>query len=599
MASIPQTPPVTLPPQAQVARTLLAMMTELGLSTGTPLNASVVGALPDGTTQLDLGGRMLKLALPQGLAPGTKVQLSITGTPERPQIALSLPEAPPQAAARPLPLPVTPHPLPQPLPQAVSQPAAPLPVTAPPAAASPPPLPAPQVLLPQNVPQALRAALTPQPQGPAPQAQTASAPLPVRAEVVAQLPNGNTRLAISGRTIEVRLPTPLPAGTALTLTPQSPQPNAPITVSVQSLPPTSVTQLAPQANAPAPVTLTPPPGTPPLSAATPLSPQQVATGRAPPLAPAATSQPPAPSTPAAAALREAVQQAVGRQQSLAPLVTTLASLGGRLASLPPPVVQAVQQLLAARVRADTPISAEKLMQAVAKSGVFLEAGLTTANPARATAGDTKAALLALRSGLSGLAGTQGTPVEAMQKAPPPLRGLPPRAQPPEVPPPLPESREALARHLLSQTDGALHRMRLSQAASLPDMASSLSTPDARAEWNVEIPLLLGRELAMLGLQVLRDGKPKNPKAGRGWQMRFALNFSETGEVGANVSLREGVTHVLIWAEAPETAEAINTALPELTGALAAHGLVLGSVLCKTGAPRDTAVASGRLVDART
>lgn len=594
MASIPQTPPVTLPPQAQVARTLLAMMTELGLSTGTPLNASVVGTLPDGTTQLDLGGRMLKLTLPQVLAAGTTVRLSITGTPERPQIALTLPEAAPQApAARTLPLPVPPLP----------QQAAPLPAPtqpAPPVPASPPPLPAPQILLPQNVPQALRAVLTPppQPQGPSPQPQAASAPLPVRAEVVAQLPNGATQLAISGRTVEVRLPTPLPVGTTLTLTPQSAQPNAPVTVSVQSLPQAPMAQAASPASTTSSATTPPPPLAPVSTPAAPLSPQLAAAGRASPQAPT-VSPPPVPTTPADVAMREAVQQAVGRQQSLAPLLTTLASLGGRLASLPPPVVQAVQQLLAARVRADTPLTAEKLMQAVAKSGVFLEASLTTANPARAAQGDTKAALLTLRNGLSGLFGTPGAPVEAAQKAPPPLRGLPPRAQPPEAPLPLPESREALTRQLHAQADGALHRMRLSQAASLPDMASTLTQADAKAEWNVEIPLLLGRELAMLGLQVFRDGKPKNPKAGRGWQMRFALNFTETGEVGASVSLREGVTNVLIWAEEPETAAAINAALPELTGALAAHGLVLGSVLCKTGAPREAAVAVGRLVDART
>jgi hypothetical protein len=121
-------------------------------------------------------------------------------------------------------------------------------------------------------------------------------------------------------------------------------------------------------------------------------------------------------------------------------------------------------------------------------------------------------------------------------------------------------------------------------------------PAAAAEWNLEIPLLLGQELAMAQLQISRDGKGRSERRARGWRMAFSLNFSALGEVGAQVSLLGRSADVLIWAEEEETAAALTGMLPELPPALAAKGLAVGSVRVRHGRPKEAQLQTGQLLD---
>lgn len=685
MTSMPLTMPLQGGVQTQVARTLATLMAELGLKTGMPVSAQVIGPLPDGTTQVQVLDRMLKLPLPQGLPAGTTVTLQLRPTPEGQQLAVTLPPdvaQPRSTMPQPAPLPQTPPPTtppsasPPPLPQGVpasvellatprlalpaatpspvtpgttpppaaSAPASPAPVATgapqvqpgaapPPAAAratsSAPLPPPPQTVARADVPMALRtllaappaqttAAATPQAprvpatQAPAPASQAVpntsspqAAPPPVPSApvltgtVTGRTPDGLTQITAGGQSVALPLKVAPPVGSMVTLSLAPPNPGAP-------MPPGGVL-VQPAVPAPAVVQAAPaptPPGTPSLAAMPAIGTQPASVGAHAnnPLPLAAT--PPAaplraPTDAASLALRDAGALAAGRQTSLAPLLTTLAQLQGRLGHLPAPVAQAAMQLLGSRLNADRPITGAALQQAAQKSGIFLEADMGTPNPAQAARGDVKANLLRLQGGLATLFGAGQAPVEAVRRAAPPLRGLPPRAQAPDAPPPLPESREAIGKQLLSQAEGALHRMRLSQMASLPDAApAGAQRADGPAEWNFEIPLLVGRELAMLALQIHRDGRNKASKAGRGWQMKFSLNFSELGEVGANVSFRDEVTSISLWAEDAETAAGLNALLPELADGLAARGVSVGSLVCRVGAPRDGQVPAGRLVDAR-
>jgi hypothetical protein len=137
---------------------------------------------------------------------------------------------------------------------------------------------------------------------------------------------------------------------------------------------------------------------------------------------ALTSQPVTPATPAAESatvdetVRAAAQRAVVRQGSLAPLLADLEQAAGN-PDLPPPVQTAIRQVLALRTRTDPPPTAADVKQALARSGLFLEAKLPTAAPsARPAAQDLKAALLVLRQVLSAWA---GPPPAAPQGAAPP------------------------------------------------------------------------------------------------------------------------------------------------------------------------------------
>lgn len=668
MASTPLILPLQGSVQAAVARTLATLMGELGLKPGLPVTAQVIGPLPDGTTQLQVFDRMLKLPLPPGLPPGTAVTLAVRSGPDGQQLAVTLPHtatAPSRSPAAPLPLHTAHAPPTAPMPQApmraappgmpaapqpamtaqtvqmpapapaqapMSAPPTPFPATSatpgetsaptrpapaqggtmpPPVAARPTPntvLPTPpQQLPPADVPPPLRAMLTPQSPSvpavaPAPiPASGPAAPLPpapvVTGMVSGRTPEGLTQVSIGTQTLALNLRVPPPLHAVVTLTPLTQASPASGGVLVQVVP---VSAAPPQATASGQAA-SPALTVPDVSSSVAIRPpagDMAAKAMAqtmPPAAPAAR-----PAGEAGAVLREAASQAAARQTSLAPLLVTLAQAAGRLGQVPGPVAQAAMQLLGSRVNAERPIPAAVLQQAVQKSGIFLEARLGAPNAAQAMRGDVKASLLTLQAGLGTLFGAGQAPIEATRRPAPPLRGLPPRAQAAEPAPPVIEGREAVGRQLLGQAEGALHRIRLSQMASLPEAGPTAGQrADAPAEWNLEIPLLLGRELAMLALQINRDGRNKASKAGRGWQMKFSLNFSDLGEVGANVALRDDVTAIAIWAEDEETAIGLNALLPDLAEGLAARGVSVGSLVCRVGAPRDGQVASGRLVDARS
>ena len=82
-------------------------------------------------------------------------------------------------------------------------------------------------------------------------------------------------------------------------------------------------------------------------------------------------------------------------------------------------------------------------------------------------------------------------------------------------------------------------------------------------------------------------------------MRFALSFSAIGEVGAEVALLGQSASVALWAADPDTADALESMLPELAPALAARGLDVTGVRLRRGAPQKPARAPGQLLDSAT
>lgn len=285
-------------------------------------------------------------------------------------------------------------------------------------------------------------------------------------------------------------------------------------------------------------------------------------------------------------------QAAARQQSAAPLLQALAA---DLPDLPPPVAQAALRVLAGRLNLDNgPPPAQAIKGAVIRSGIFLDP------PKPGTPPDARTALTQLRGALLAWLGDDIAPVApVMRRPPPPSRGAPPRGQPPE-PAAAASSGKDAGKALLTQTEGALSRIRLMQLSShAPDAARVASAPGVAAEWNLELPMMLGHELTMAHLQIARDGKPKADAKERGWRLRFALKFSVLGEVGAQIAMLGSETSVTLWAEQDETAAVLEDMLPELAGTLAAKGLQLATLRVRRGVPEGPAKPSGRLMDALT
>jgi len=288
-----------------------------------------------------------------------------------------------------------------------------------------------------------------------------------------------------------------------------------------------------------------------------------------------------------------IPEALARQNSLAALMASLAAAVARPGALPEPVLRAALQVLGLRVQlpSNGP-TADLLRTAIERSGTFLEASLAKGT---APSADMKSALLALRLSLATWLGGNLAPVHATQQAAPPLRGMPPRAAQPDLQP-LPETAREAARALHQQADAAVSRVKLMQLASLPD--ADPMRP-AVPELRMEVPFLLGSELVMAQFQVFRDGARKRADGKRGWTMRFAMNFSGTGEVGAEVGLIGRSVSVALWAAERDTAERLEATLPELAPALAALGLEAGSIRIRSAPPEPETPPSGRYLDSVT
>ena len=306
----------------------------------------------------------------------------------------------------------------------------------------------------------------------------------------------------------------------------------------------------------------------------------------------APQSPPPPATPQTA-LAQMLPEALSRQDSAGPLLVSLAAAIQRPGLLPDPILRAALGVLAQRiVVSDGKVQPGQLEQAMTRSGVTLEASLLRTDPQPR---DAKAGLLALREALGKWLGGSPAPLATgRDPAPPPIKGLPLRAVMAEAPPPLPDTAREAGRLLHSEADAAVSRVKLMQLASLPD--SDPGKP-AASTVRMELPFLIGHELVMAQIQVGRDGARREAERKRGWTMRFALNFSATGEVGAEVGVLGKAVNVSLWAVEPETAAVMAGSLQDLTRALEGIGLKPGAVRIRQGAPTDVhPPPSGRLLD---
>jgi hypothetical protein len=310
-----------------------------------------------------------------------------------------------------------------------------------------------------------------------------------------------------------------------------------------------------------------------------------------------------PFLPAAAdTLAEAVQVAAARQGGLAPLLADLeqAANGG---ALPPSVAAAAARVLDLRAPLDG-LDAAAVRQALARSGLFLEAGFAAqSSGAVGMAGmDMKAALLVLRqvmkSWFDGEPAPGSPPALPASAPPPPYRGAPPSAQP-AVPPSLPTHAPsgAIAQRLLADTDAALARQTLLQVASLPETAAgSLKVAQRGAQWAFEIPLATGPGSAIAQFEISRDGQGAAPDGPSVWRVRFSLNVEPMGPVHALIAVTGDRAAVTLWAEREASAARLRAGAGELAEALRGAALAPGDIQFRVGTPAAPPPAAGRFLD---
>lgn len=546
------------PAADQAALTLArASMDALSLRLGQAIDARVAGQLAAGLTLLSAARESFVLKLETPLPTGTAVTIRVTATTEGPPaVTVSMPNSRPPGA-QPLPVPT----------------------------------------LSAMLVEAQGAQLPPSNHAPVPSASppTSSAPAAVPAvgssagNTTAQ-PSAHAAPAapsVQGELVTVRVLPQVPTQPPRPATPVGAVPTPVATAASRGAGPVQpgLTALPVGQSPPVSATLYPPPVSP-IGAAAAMQPR--------PVVPVVVTTVPSRAPVPPLNLTDPTQ-AAARQDSVAPLLARLAAIVTAAApSLPRPLLELAQKVLANRVDLNRAAPDGRTLEtALLRSGVLL------APPAGQPSGDSRATLLALRAGLVGLLGGQAAaPVAEVKRPPPPIKGEPPRAPSPRLaqPEPAANGEEDVARALLGQTDAALSRLKLLQAASQPAADARPDAPAPRGELRVEIPLLFGAQTGILQLLVERDGKQKRQQRDRGWRMRFAMNFAETGEVGADIAMLGHAASVSIWAAEPEIADALEALLPELGPAIQRHGLELISLRVRRGTPRPASTTPGQLLD---
>jgi hypothetical protein len=324
--------------------------------------------------------------------------------------------------------------------------------------------------------------------------------------------------------------------------------------------------------------------------------------------PAATSQgpatqgapppPPHAAAPPTSALQVAVANAAATQGGMAGLLANLVSLE-ESQSLPAAVQAAAAGLLGAQLPLDPPPTAGEVQQAVAQSGLFLEAQL--AADGAPVGGDVKAMLFNLVQGLEAeTSGATSAPIGPSLA--PPYPGAALQGQAPASPTLVPNAAlEWVVVLLAKEAKGALSRQVLMQAASLPKSgqaaaAGQTASRGSAAHWLFELLLAAPDGPAVAEFEIDRDGggredRPSDPI----WRVRFSLDFAPLGPVHARISLSGGRAHVALWAEDADTREFLNGAQGELADDLMGDDLI-AEVAVFQGKPNAAPPPAGHFVN---
>src|ERR1043166_1978123 len=403
----------------------------------------------------------------------------------------------------------------------------------------------------------------------------------VDALVLALLDNGLVRLQVPDGTIDVRTAVSLTVGAKVRLAVSGTSAGLQVVV---------LTDGAGRTGTPATVVART--GSPLVSAApAPESAVEIALSGTPASPSQSASSPPAPRAESTAT---AVQAAASRQGGLGPLLADLEQ-AVKTDALPQPLAALAARLLDARISPDG-VSPEGLRQALARSGLFLEASLATGRPLDAGL-DVKAVLLVLRHMLKAWAETEPptgpaavTPANA---PPPPYRGAPPSAQPAAhalLPAYAPAG--TVAQRILAETDAALARQTLLQVASLPENESGSQAGARAAQWAFEIPMALGQGSAIPQFEITRDGHTAEVEASFTWRVRFSVNLEPMGPVHALIALAGGRGAVTLWAEREASAAHLRANGGLLENALRAATPAPREIQFRVGAPAAPPRAAG-------
>ncbi|HEC18805.1 MAG TPA: flagellar hook-length control protein FliK [Gammaproteobacteria bacterium] len=272
--------------------------------------------------------------------------------------------------------------------------------------------------------------------------------------------------------------------------------------------------------------------------------------------------------------------------------------------LPQPFIEQLRRVLDGLPNTHSVRDADGLKQAVAQSGLFLEARLaqTLQQPSPTPPpADFKTGLLGLLLSLLNLrsssAATPGGNMPGQAQSHPPGHAGAAAAThasrqastpaPNHAPSLAPQFQQALA-DLLRTVESALARIQLSQ------LVSSTVDDDGKRSWVVELPVRARDNIDLIQLRIDKDAEHKAQKKSAHWTVNLALTLDGLGPLQARVSLAGTLVHTHFWAEHPQTTALIDEHLSLLQQRYREAGLSVGALKAHHGTAPEAAAPEENL-----
>jgi len=190
----------------------------------------------------------------------------------------------------------------------------------------------------------------------------------------------------------------------------------------------------------------------------------------------------------------------------------------------------------------------------------------------------------------------GQPMTRPAAPPPPYGGAPTTAQPPvKAALTADAGPRVIGERLLTETDAALARHTLLQAASLPGDGAQNARDSVR--WVFEVPFAMSQGTAVAQFEIARDGRGGSAREAQpAWRARFTLDVEPIGPVHAQIALSGTRASVTLWAEREASAARLRDDAGLLAQALMQAELEPGDVLVRDGEPPRPPEPAGRFLD---
>jgi flagellar hook-length control protein FliK len=157
--------------------------------------------------------------------------------------------------------------------------------------------------------------------------------------------------------------------------------------------------------------------------------------------------------------------------------------------------------------------------------------------------------------------------------------------------------ELLLRYVL----GALARTRVHQLSSHTDSRQQ-SDPAPLPSWSLELPLFNGNRHDALELRITQHEADRGERdtLERSWEVMLRLDIEGLGAVHASLHMQGSTLAATLWAERADTLQLARSHLHELAEQLAASGIELRRLECRSGEPEaHLRMRLDRLVDVTT